>query len=295
MSLEEKSTEINNSLSKVTKEPEQNRTRSPSLEPEEEEELDEFGRVKRRRQKFKNERSEDEADERYDSDRGRREDDYYSHRRHRQRSSSRSRSRSRSRSPRRSYRRRYSDSESDYEHYRSSSRHRHHRSSRYSRHHHSNSRGGDVYSEAAQYIDTEFYPTKVYVGDLENVTEKQLEYAFSRFGALEDVRLVEGKDYGFVTFEKKDAALAAIRSLHGTLLGSKRIKVNRAKIPERNKVGFGNVPWQDEDGLLAKEALYENNHSRRPSLPDYSTSTSLPLDPRAASIPNRVLTSYDDL
>jgi hypothetical protein len=34
--------------------------------------------------------------------------------------------------------------------------------------------------------------------------------------------------------------------MHGALLGSKHIKVNRAKIPERNKVGFGNVPWTDE-------------------------------------------------
>ena len=30
--------------------------------------------------------------------------------------------------------------------------------------------------------------------------------------------------YGFVTFEKKEAALDAIRNLHGTLVGSKRIK-----------------------------------------------------------------------
>ena len=51
-----------------------------------------------------------------------------------------------------------------------------------------------MYSEAAQYIDTEFYSTKVYVGDLENVTERQLESLFSRFGALEDVKLVEGKE-----------------------------------------------------------------------------------------------------
>lgn len=51
-----------------------------------------------------------------------------------------------------------------------------------------------LYSEAAQYIDTEFYPTKVYIGDLEDVTEEQIETIFSRFGSLEDVKLVEGKE-----------------------------------------------------------------------------------------------------
>ncbi|KAI8355127.1 hypothetical protein EDC96DRAFT_516411 [Choanephora cucurbitarum] len=270
----------------------QEESKRKSFEEEEsEEELDEFGRVKRRRQKFKNERSDDEEE----ADLDKRE-----YRRYRRRSSSRSRS------PRRSYRRRYSDSESD--EYNNSSRsnrhyhhqHHYHRSSRHpsSRYHHtnrSNSNGADMYSEAAQYIDTEFYSTKVYVGDLENVTEKQLESLFSRFGALEDVKLVEGKDYGFVTFEKKEAALDAIRNLHGTLVGSKRIKVNRAKIPERNKVGFGNVPWQDEDGLLAKEISYEHEVRRSSLTTHHASEANLPLDTRGTAVPHRVLTSYDDL
>ena len=70
------------------------------------------------------------------------------------------------------------------------------------------------------------------------------------------------------------------------------IIVNRAKIPERNKVGFGNVPWQDEDGLMAKEASY---NSRRRS------STLMKLDghayPPITTVvpPGRVLTTYDDL
>ncbi|KAI8380360.1 hypothetical protein BD560DRAFT_453193 [Blakeslea trispora] len=254
-----------------------NRNGKKSLEEEgEEEELDEFGRVKRRRQKFKNERSDEEEGE----------EKRESYRRYRRRSSSRSRS------PRRSYRRRYSDSDSDDY----SSRQTRHRSHRYHRHYHANrNNGADMYSEAAQYIDTEFYSNKVYVGDLENVTEDQLGSLFSRFGVLVDVKLVEGKDYGFVTFDKKEAALEAIRNLHGTLVGSKRIKVNRAKIPERNKVGFGNVPWQDEDGLLAKEISYEHE-TRRPSLTvERPLESGLPLDPRSSTVPHRVLTSYDDL
>ncbi|KAG2203740.1 hypothetical protein INT46_010674 [Mucor plumbeus] len=266
---------------------------------DEDEELDEFGRVKRRREKFKRERSEEkdqDRDDRSESDRGRRED-RYQHRRHRRRSSS-----SGSRSPRRSYRRRHSDSDSDYEHHRSESRHRHHRSDSHrgyrSYQNHGNRSGADLYSEAAQYIDTEFYPTKVYIGDLENVTESQIESVFSRFGSLESVKLVEGKDYGFITFEKKESALSAIQNMHGTLLGARHIKVNRAKIPERNKVGFGNVPWQDEDGLMAKEASFDSYTRRRSSTMmkmgmDGSNYPS--IDSATAAIPRRVLTSYDDL
>lgn len=89
-----------------------------------EEELDEFGRVKGRREKFKTERSEEDGEyddgHRSDSiDRGRREDRYHSRRRRRSSSS-----------PRR-YRRHHSDSDSDYDRHRSSSRHGRHRS-----HHH---------------------------------------------------------------------------------------------------------------------------------------------------------------
>ncbi|CAO3612445.1 unnamed protein product [Mucor hiemalis] len=257
------------------------RRRSASPESEEEE-LDEFGRVKRRREKFRSERSE-EAD--HDADR-------YHSRRSRRRSSSSS-----SRSPRRSYRRHH-NSDSDYERRRSTSRQRHRRSHHRSHHggyrQHNRGNGGDLYSEAAQYIDTEFYPSKVYIGDLENVTTEEIEKVFSRFGPLEDVKLVEGKDYGFITYERKESALSAIQSMHGALLGSRNIKVNRAKIPERNKVGFGNVPWQDEDGLMAKEAGYNNFNRRRSSTLMKIEDHSYP--PITTAIPaGRVLTSYDDL
>jgi len=36
--------------------------------------------------------------------------------------------------------------------------------------------------------------------------------------------LVYPNSYGFITFEKKEAALSAIQSMHGALLGARRIK-----------------------------------------------------------------------
>ncbi|KAI9013991.1 hypothetical protein CLU79DRAFT_382459 [Phycomyces nitens] len=257
---------------------------------DEEEELDEFGRVKRRRHKFTSERKDTEDGEYDGEEDDRRPTRDYGHdstsdgegrpRRYQHR-------RRRSSSPRRRYtpRSRHSDSEDEKDHDRGRRRRR---SSHGYRGQSPEAR--DPYAAAARYIDTEFFPTKIYVGDLERVSRDELEQAFSRFGPIRQVRMVDGKEYGFITYEDKPSALAAIQSMHGTLLGTRRIKVNRAKIPERNRVGFGNVPWTDEDGALAKEEMQSYPTSR-----DISPITK--PDPREmCPVPGRrALTTYDDL
>ncbi|RUS33697.1 hypothetical protein BC938DRAFT_484325 [Jimgerdemannia flammicorona] len=180
----------------------------------------------------------------------------------------------------------------------------------------------DPYVAAASYIDTEFFATKIYVGELQNVTEKALRLAFERFGEIKHVKMVEGKEFAFITFDRKDQALKAIQHMNGSVLGRRSIKVNRAKIPERNRVGFGNVPWQDDDGMLAKQgeatdylsslAPQEKSISLQDRVAtmhqlaaplDAPSSESgymldpraqLPMDPRAARAERQVL-SYDDL
>ncbi|CDS11117.1 hypothetical protein LRAMOSA03380 [Lichtheimia ramosa] len=273
---------------------------------DEEEELDEFGRVKRRRQKFKSERDPAREEGEYDDedDIDDYEQDRYARRRHRsrhreaspyrRRSSSRHSSRRRrSSSRRRSYHRSssrygYSGSDSDDDdYYRRRRRSSYHRDSRY---HHYRGRSRDTYDHAGRYIDTEFYSTKVYIGDLEGVSRDGLERAFSRYGSIREIKMVEGKDYAFVTYDDKASALDAIQSMHGVLLGSRNIKVNRAKIPERNQVGFGNVPWTDEDGNLAKEEMQSYPPSRD-MLPLSAAGEDLNTQPPVG----RALTSYDDL
>lgn len=71
--------------------------------------------------------------------------------------------------------------------------------------------------------------------------------------------------------------------------------MNRAKIPERNKVGFGNIPWQDEDGLMAKEAVYYSSTRRRSSTLMKMGGLNDINPPAEPNVPRRVLTSYDDL
>ncbi|KAI9498201.1 hypothetical protein BDB00DRAFT_801582 [Zychaea mexicana] len=288
---------------------------------EEEEELDEFGRVKRRRQKFRSERTintdtgttavaagtatekeegeeEEEEEERYrrsnrrysdddDDNIDDNDDDYHNYHRSRysRRYSSphyRRRRRSSSSSSRRHHRSSHhyrSDSESADEGYSRRRRRSHHRAYPDNR---------NPYDAAARYIDTEFFPTKIYIGDLHGVSQDELERIFGRYGPIRQVKMVENKDYAFVTYDDRESAVAAIQSMHGALLGSRHIKVNRAKIPERNQVGFGNVPWTDEDGNLAKEEMRSYPVSREIS-PLFGS------DKHTPPPTGRTLTSYDDL
>ncbi|KAG9321353.1 hypothetical protein KVV02_007151 [Mortierella alpina] len=187
------------------------------------------------------------------------------------RSHSRSQSRSRSRSPSGGHgRRSRSRSASPYFQYsRRRERDSRHRPSEYDDEctnrspspHTSNGNGApaDPYVAASRYLDTAFYPTKVYVGHLpESASLTGLRTAFGPFGEIEDMNLVEGKDFGFVTFKEPEAARRALESMNGATIEGAVIKVNRAMIPERNRRGFAGVAWTDEDGELAK--LEEEQH-----------------------------------
>ncbi|KAI8149745.1 hypothetical protein BJV82DRAFT_589141 [Fennellomyces sp. T-0311] len=248
---------------------------------DEEDEVDEFGRVKRRRQRFRCERTEVEEGE-YDRNNGEddHEDDYHRYHSRRRPQYSRRDSSPYHRSSRRRRSSHYrSDSESPDEGYgrrRRQSRHRAYPDTR------------DPYDAAARYIDTEFFPTKIYIGDLEGISYDELERAFARYGPVRQIKMVENKDYAFVTYDDQESAMGAIKGMHGALLGSRHIKVNRAKIPERNQVGFGNVPWTDNDGDLAKEEMRSYPVSREIS-PLFGSDNHTPPPV------GRALTSYDDL
>jgi len=119
----------------------------------------------------------------------------------------------------------------------------------------------DPYLAASRYLDTAFYPTKIYVGNLPNsISLTTLRTLFSPFGDIEDMNLVEGKDFGFVTYVEPAAAQQALVQMNGAILEGTLIRVNRAKIPERNRRGFAGVAWMDEDGELAR--LEEEQHQQ---------------------------------
>ncbi|KAF9934280.1 hypothetical protein FBU30_002698 [Linnemannia zychae] len=119
----------------------------------------------------------------------------------------------------------------------------------------------DPYQAASRYLDTAFYPTKIYVGNLpSSISLTSLRTLFSPFGDIEDMNLVEGKDFGFVTYVEPAGAQQALAKMNGAMLDGTYIRVNRAKIPERNRRGFAGVAWMDEDGELAR--LEEEQHQQ---------------------------------
>ncbi|EXX73454.1 hypothetical protein RirG_060180 [Rhizophagus irregularis DAOM 197198w] len=156
----------------------------------------------------------------------------------------------------RTWSRRSSDSEEEYERKRSNSRRRRRsldRNNETEGRRWSNNNYEDQYKVASKYIDTEFYTKKIYVGELKDVTERALHMAFERFGDIENINMVSEKGIAFIDFDTEENATEARRKMDGTLLGSGYIQVNRAKRPERNINGFGNVPWSDADGATAKQ------------------------------------------
>ena len=87
---------------------------------------------------------------------------------------------------------------------------------------------------------------KLYVGGLPlEVTDVQLHAMFAACGGVASAEIMkEKKDgrsrgFGFVEMSTYEEAQAAVKKLHGTELGGKRLVVNEAKpIPEKPQRGF---------------------------------------------------------
>ncbi len=80
---------------------------------------------------------------------------------------------------------------------------------------------------------------KLYVGNLSYQTgEETLREAFSAYGNVSSITIIEGKGFGFVEMETSEAAQAAKDALNGTELDGRNIKVDEAR-PRPNKGGGG--------------------------------------------------------
>ena len=77
---------------------------------------------------------------------------------------------------------------------------------------------------------------KIYVGNLPyRITEEELRTAFESHGEVESVTLVtdkhtgQSKGFGFVEMPVQADAESAIKSLDGSALGGRNIRVNQAR------------------------------------------------------------------
>jgi len=82
---------------------------------------------------------------------------------------------------------------------------------------------------------------KLYVGNLSYQTgEEKLREAFSAYGTVSSVTIIEGKGFGFVEMESGEAAQSAKEALDGKELDGRNIKVDEARPrPKRSGGGFG--------------------------------------------------------
>ena len=86
----------------------------------------------------------------------------------------------------------------------------------------------------------------IFVGNLDfGVTEDQLRAAFGSYGAVSTVTIVLDRDTGqprgfaFVEMSSSEDAENAIRSLNGTLLNQRPLKVNEARPKPDREHAFG--------------------------------------------------------
>jgi len=81
--------------------------------------------------------------------------------------------------------------------------------------------------------------SKLFVGNLNySVTDSDLGDLFSNYGEIVDVKVIEGKGFGFVEMSSSSEAEAAKEALHDTDFKGRNLNVDEAK-PPRKRESFG--------------------------------------------------------
>ena len=89
----------------------------------------------------------------------------------------------------------------------------------------------------------------IFVGNLNfEVTEAELENAFTQYGNVNSVNIVKDREtgrsrgFGFVEMQNKDDGVAAIEGLNMTKIGGRAVNVNEAR--PREKSGGRSGGWE---------------------------------------------------
>ena len=77
---------------------------------------------------------------------------------------------------------------------------------------------------------------KLYVGNLNySVTAEQLEALFSEYGQVKDVRIIEGKGFGFVELSSPEEATKAMEAQNGNEFQGRRLRIDEARPPKKRE------------------------------------------------------------
>lgn len=79
---------------------------------------------------------------------------------------------------------------------------------------------------------------KLYVGNLSySISNEQLKELFSGFGTVVEIKIIEGKGFGFVEMGSQADAEKAKKELHGTQFMGRTITVQEARPPKERQRG----------------------------------------------------------
>ena len=79
---------------------------------------------------------------------------------------------------------------------------------------------------------------KLYIGNLDySVSREELEKLFSKYGKVEEIKLIEGKGFGFVEMSKQFEAEKAKGTLNGSDFKGRIIRVNEARPHKQRQKG----------------------------------------------------------
>jgi len=74
--------------------------------------------------------------------------------------------------------------------------------------------------------------SKLYVGNLKySVTNDELKNAFSSYGEVKNVNIIEGKGFGFVEMSSSEEAVKAKDGLNNTEFEGRPLKIDEARPP----------------------------------------------------------------
>lgn len=89
--------------------------------------------------------------------------------------------------------------------------------------------------------------SKLYVGNLPySVGNEQLEELFANYGEVKEVRIIEGKGFGFVEMDSAEGAGKAKEALDGSDFEGRTLKVDEARPPREKpkRGGYQNRGYQ---------------------------------------------------
>ncbi len=77
--------------------------------------------------------------------------------------------------------------------------------------------------------------SKLYVGNISySVGNEQLRELFAQYGEVGEVRVIEGKGFGFVEMSTKEEAEKAKQALNGTEFAGRSLRIDDAR-PQKEK------------------------------------------------------------